>query len=168
MRFLLSVFTLIFISIVTFGQPVFRNPGIPASESFEITDYINGKIGFVTAKINISLKERNGQKYYSITANEGNIYLNEMEINYYDLTTISEKRIDLRTNSIVEHYTNPGNNIIHFFNKEKNINKNFYNKDRNIYIQDMLISFHFGDFLLRHIGAFHSNRICSNMGMPLP
>jgi hypothetical protein len=123
---------LIIYPFIIAAQPVFKNPGIPASESFEILDFINKEVGFVTTKIEITLKERNHLKYYFISVNEGNIFSDEIEVNYDDLTTISEKRVDLKTKNIVEYYTKAGN-IVHFLNNEKHINKNFQVSDKNIY-----------------------------------
>jgi hypothetical protein len=125
--------TLLLVTLATTGQPVFRNPGIPATESFEITDFIDNTIGFVTSRIDISLQERNGQKYYHIHVAEGDLYLNDIDVKYDDLTTITEKRINKKNNSIEELYENLGNGKIHFFNKEKGIDKVFENSDQNIY-----------------------------------
>jgi hypothetical protein len=133
MKYFFFFFILLSVSLFVVGQSVFKNPGISASETFEITDYIDDTVGYVTAKIDISLKERNNNKYYSIDVEEGGIYSNKIEANYNDLTTIFEKRTDLRSNTVVEDYENPENKIVHFYNKEKGINKNFNNTDRNIY-----------------------------------
>jgi len=133
MKFLLYPLVLLLLPIAAIGQPVFKNPGIAESESFEIYDYLDNTLGYVKTKVNISLKERSGQKYYHILVKEGDIFSNEIEVNYNDLTTISEKRVDLRNNSIVEYYTNNGNGVVHFFNSEKGIDKTFINKDKNIY-----------------------------------
>ena len=131
MKKILLLIILINPSIIK-SQPVFKNPGIPESESFEITNYISKEIGFVTTKIEIKTEEKNHVKYYHILVNEGNIYSNDIEVNYNDLTTISEKRVDLKTNNIIEYYTK-SNNLVHFFNSEKKINKNFQVSDNNIY-----------------------------------
>jgi hypothetical protein len=133
MKLILFYLALFLSSVLAIGQPVFKNPGIPATESFEITDFIDNTIGFVTSKIDISLLERNGQKYYHIHVAEGNLFLNDIDVNYDDLTTISEKRINKKDNSIEELYENLGNGKIHFFNKEKGIDKIFENSDQNIY-----------------------------------
>jgi hypothetical protein len=127
-------FIIVFFCIPTvYSQPVFKNPGIPMAESFEISDFINNRIGFVTARVNSVLKEEKGVKYYNITVNEGNLFLNEIEINYSDLTTISEKRTDLRSKTVIECYSNPGGNHIHFLNTEKHIDKTFKTNEKNIY-----------------------------------
>jgi hypothetical protein len=145
MRNLLFVLMLISLSRLLSGQPVFKNPGIPASEYFEISDYLDDKIGFVTAKFTITLKERDGKKYYFIQVNEGNFFLNTIEANYFDLTTITEKRTDIRTNSLVESYINKGNGIIHFYNKENKIDDDFHNGDKNIYSRNAFF-FYFRGF----------------------
>jgi hypothetical protein len=124
---------LVSLQFVSFAQPVFKNPGIPSEETYEITDYIEVINGFVTSKITISLKENNGKKYYYLFVNEGNIYSNEIELNYSDLTTITEKRIDIKSNKLIESFTNNGNNTVHFYNKEKSIDKKFNTKETNIY-----------------------------------
>jgi hypothetical protein len=133
MKLVLFSFALLFLTIATKGQPVFKNPGISDSESFEITDFIDNTIGFVTSHIDISLQERNGQKYYHIHVTEGDLFLNDIDVNYDDLTTISEKRINKKNNNVEELYENLGNGKIHFFNKEKGIDKYFENSDKNIY-----------------------------------
>lgn len=133
MKILLFISASLFLVIATLGQPVFKNPGIPESESFVITDFIDNTIGYVDTKIYISLKEKNNQKFYHIHVEEGNVFLNEIEVNYDDLTTISEKRINKKNNSVEEYYENYGNGKIHFFNKEKGIDKDFNNTDKNIY-----------------------------------
>jgi hypothetical protein len=133
MKPVLFSFALLILTLATKGQPVFKNPGIPDSESFEITDFIDNTIGFVTSKIDISLQERNGQKSYHIHVEEGNLFLNDIDVNYYDLTTITEKRINKKDGSVEELYENLGNGIIHFYNKEKGIDKKFENRDKNIY-----------------------------------
>lgn len=126
-------FALLLLATVAPEQAVFKNPGISGSEAFEITDYIDDTVGYVTAKINISVKERDREKYYYIDVDEGGIYANKIEVNYNDLTTISEKRIDLRTNAVIEYYGNIGDTAVHFFNKEKSIDKDFHDLNRNIY-----------------------------------
>ena len=133
MKFLPFALILFCSTLKDYAQPVLKNPGILESESYEIYDYINTSVGFVTAKVYSSLKERNGKKYYYINVKEGDIFSNEIELNYSDLTTISEKRVDLRTNSVVEYYSNYGDNIIHFFNKEYGLDKNFSTDEKNIY-----------------------------------
>ena len=127
------IFLVLQITLVSATDPVFKNPGIPSEESFEIKDYIDNKIGFIVAKVNITLIEKNSTKYYHVTVNEGNIFLNEIEINYNDLTTLSEKRTDLRNNTVVELFKDLGNNKVLFTNKEKKINKVFKTVDKNIY-----------------------------------
>ena len=135
MRYIIpSLFGVLILYTTLFAEkPVFNNPGIPPEESFNITDYIDDKTGFVTAKINILQKESNNAKYYNITVNEGDIFFNEIELNCSDLTTISEKRTDLRTKSVLEYFTRIGNDTIYFHNKEKRIDKKYSNNNKNIY-----------------------------------
>ncbi len=133
MKLLLFIILVLPLSSVLQAQPVLKNPHLPDAESYEIRDYIDNNIGYVTSKINISVKERNGQKYYYIYAIEGTNFSNEIELNYDNLTTISEKRIDLKTDSLAEYYTNYGHNIVHFYNREKKINRNFHTIEKNIY-----------------------------------
>lgn len=120
-------------SLLLSGQPVFRNPGITARETFEINDFVDNTIGFAPATFDIELKELNGKKIYSIKVNEGNVYLTEIEVNYQDLTTIMERRTDLRSNRLEELYVNKGNGLIHFYSREHNIDKDFHNDNTNIY-----------------------------------
>jgi hypothetical protein len=115
------------------SSQVFKNPGIADKESFEIIDFIDNKIGFVTTTVDINLFDRNGKMGYKIDVNEGGLFRDEIEINSSDLTTITEKRTDLHSNNLVELFSNTGSNVIHFVNSEKKINKNFYDKDKNIY-----------------------------------
>ncbi|NOU19754.1 MAG: hypothetical protein HOO91_19525 [Bacteroidales bacterium] len=74
MRILLFISASLFLVIATLGQPVFKNPGIPESESFVITDFIDNTIGCVETKIDISLKEKNNQKYYHIHIEKRIVY----------------------------------------------------------------------------------------------
>ena len=131
MRYIIVL--LLLYSAPIFAQPVFMNPGIPASETFEITEYIYKIKDFVTTKVNVSVRENNGRKFYLIKVEEGDFYLTEIELNYVDLTTVSEKRTDLKTKTLSESFVNLGNNKIHFFNSKKHIDKDFINKDKNIY-----------------------------------
>ncbi len=133
MRTVFIVFFSLYILICYATEPVFKNPGFPDSESYEIKDYIDDKIGFVIAKVDISVQDKKGEKIYHLSVNEGNIFFNEIDLNYNNLTTISEKRTDLRDNTIVEQYINLGNNKVYFMNKEKKINKVFNQTDSNIY-----------------------------------
>jgi hypothetical protein len=116
-----------------FAQAVFKNPGMPSLEIYEITDHIDNTIGYVNTKIASTLKESNGKKYYYIYVTEGNVFSNEIEVNYSDLTTISEKRVDLRTNTTVEYFTNNGKNLVHLFNKDKKLDKDYSTSEKNIY-----------------------------------
>ncbi len=123
---------IVFQHIILAG-PVFRNPGIPASEYFEITDFISSDVGYVTAKASINLKNRDGIKYYHVVVREGNLYINDVEINHDDLTTISEKRYDAKTNALLEAYSYDGAGRAYLFNRDKKIDKYFTVSDSNIY-----------------------------------
>ena len=114
------------------GAQVFRNPGIPRSEYFEITDFISRETGYVTAKASITLKSRNGRQYYHVVVREGNLFLNDIEVNHDDLTTISEKRFDARTGALLEAFSIDGTRA-YLYNRDKKIDKYFQAKDRNIY-----------------------------------
>jgi hypothetical protein len=133
MKIILSAFLLIYLSFTPFDKPVFNNPGLADSESFEIFDYIDPKIGYVITKVDIALQEKSGKKFYHINVVEGNYFSTEIDIKYDDLTTISEKRTDLKTKTLIESYNIVDNNTIHFFCKEKGIDKNFSTSDKNIY-----------------------------------
>ena len=86
------------------SQPVFKNPGLPDHESYVLREYLNADVGYITSKINISLKEKDNMKYYSIVVDEGGLYRNEIDVRYSDLTTISEQRLDLKSNSVVQYF----------------------------------------------------------------
>ena len=118
--------------IQIFAQPVFKNPGIPEHESFILHEYLDPDIGYVTSKIEINLKERDHLKYYEIEVHEGGYYLNRIEVRYDDLTTISEKRYDLKTNTLVHSYSKKGDTV-YFFVREKGINRKIITDDNNIY-----------------------------------
>lgn len=113
-------------------QSVMKNPGIPSSESYVIHEYLDSKTGYITSKINISLQEQNNVKYYSVVVNEGDLYRNEITINYSDLTTLSEKRMDLKQNKVVQSFVKAGNQV-HFYNAEKNLDKTITTDETNIY-----------------------------------
>ena len=115
-----------------YSQPVMKNPGLPGSESFVIREYLDAKIGYITAKVNISVKEMDNKKYYAIVVDEGGMYRNEIDLSYADFTTISEKRIDLKTKKVVQYYTKDGNTV-HFFSAEKGIDKIYITDETNIY-----------------------------------
>jgi hypothetical protein len=132
MKIIASLFFLIFIQIVSPAQPVLKNPGLPNSESFEIYELVDPKIGRVTAKVDVVLKERNHLKYYVIHINEGGFFSNEIEIRYSDLTTISEKRTDLKTNTVIQYFKK-SNDTIKFYSAEKGINKTIVTSETNIY-----------------------------------
>jgi hypothetical protein len=132
MKYTIQLFTLFFIEFNLFAQPVFKNPGLPDSESYEINEHLDSKVGFIATKINIELKERDHSKYYVITVNEGNLFRNVIEVNYSDLTTISEKRTDLHTNTVIQYFIKD-NDKIQFCNSEKNVKKNIQTSETNIY-----------------------------------
>ena len=114
------------------SQPVFKNPGLPNSESFEIHEYVDPQVGYALTRVNITLEQRNGEKYYKMNVYEGNAFLNEIELRYTDLTTLSEKRTDLRTNTVIQYYIKKGNTI-RFYNKEKGVDKTIESDETNIY-----------------------------------
>ena len=132
MRKLIFLILSILLSYAAFSQPVFKNPGLPDKESFILHENLDPKIGYVTSKIDIELMERNGSKYYSIQVNEGGYFLNKVELNYSDLTTISEKRYNLKTNTLEQYYIRR-NDTIHFYDKSKGVNKIIPSNETNIY-----------------------------------
>ena len=132
MKLMIHVCLLYIFQYSGFAQPVLKNPGIPASETFVIHEYLDAETGYITSTINISLKEKNNIKYYSVVINEGGLYRNEINIRYSDLTTISEKRIDLKGNNVVQYYTKTGDTV-HFYNKEKDYEKMDITDETNIY-----------------------------------
>jgi hypothetical protein len=138
------ILCLILGNILIDAQPVFSNPGIPDSESFELYELVDPSIGRAITKFNVKLLDQNGKKYYSIQVNEGTFFRNEFEINYNDLTTISEKRTDLRTGKMIRLYSKTGNKV-HFCNPEKGIDKNVVTDETNIY-SPLAIFFSFRGF----------------------
>ena len=133
MKLLTFLAFFIFYFSATIKEPVLKNSGIPSSEHYKILDHIDNKIGYVIASVDTTLEEKNGKKYYSILVKEGDVFLIEIELNYSDLTTVSEKRTDIKNKCVIESYTYQGNNKVLFINKEKNINKVFNVDDANIY-----------------------------------
>jgi hypothetical protein len=130
----LMLIIIIFITIPAFSaQPVLNNPNIPVQEYFEVSDRLDKGIGYVTAKIKISMREENGQRFYYVRSREGDHFDNEMKLRHDDLTTIFEKRIDLRSNSATEAFQDLCNGIIYFFNKDNKIDKQFKKTDDNLY-----------------------------------
>lgn len=117
---------------LSLAQPIFKNPGIPASESFEIYELFDPIVGRVTTKVDVALHEQNGLKYYTARVNEGGLFLNEIKMNYNDLTTVWEKRTDLKTGKVVQSYRKTGDTI-YFYNTDKGINKTFVTHETNIY-----------------------------------
>jgi hypothetical protein len=132
MKLITPLLVLLFIEYDILSQPVFKNPGIPDSETYEINEHFDMKVGNIITKINIELKERDHSKYYAIHVNEGNLYTNEIEVNYSDLTTISEKRTSLETNTLVQYFIKNGDKV-QFGNLEKGVKKNFQTSETNIY-----------------------------------
>ncbi len=124
---------LCFLGLLSADTPVFKNPGIPAREYLEIKDYINKDIGFVLGKVNSELKQEKGKKYYEILVWENKHYQNKLKLNYDDLTTISEQRIDGRTGKVIEEFGQSQNGNITFKNSDKAINKYYYDADHNYY-----------------------------------
>lgn len=109
----------------SFALAVFSNPGIPAVETYQVKNYINKDIGFVTASIKIELRKNDkGKPYYYLEGQDGAYYKNIAKVNYADLSTISEEKYDLKKNELVERIivTKKGNTL---FNKEKDINKKY-------------------------------------------
>lgn len=121
------------LGFLTADAPVFKNPGIPSSEYFEIKDYINQNVGFVLGKVNLELKEYKGKKYYEVLVWENTHYQNKLKLNYADLTTISEQRIDGKTGKVIEEFGQSQNGNITFKNSEKGIEKYYYDNDHNYY-----------------------------------
>jgi hypothetical protein len=113
-------------------QPVFKNPNLPDSESFEIYELLDPSIGRVLTEINVKLKEKDHLKFYCIKVNEGGLFTNEIEVNYDDLTTISEIRTDLKKGRVIQSYKKSGDTV-YFFNDEKGINKTITTNETNIY-----------------------------------
>ncbi len=134
-KFLKTTIILYFLILNLFNclaQPVFKNPGLPGSESFEIYELVDPKIGRVTTQIDIMLIVQNHLKYYMVHVKEGDLFLNTIKVRYTDLTTISEKRTDLRTNTVIQSYEKSGDTV-KFYNAEKGINKTFITHETNIY-----------------------------------
>jgi hypothetical protein len=132
MKFIYTTILIVLIARGISSQPVFKNPGLPDSESFELKEYFDPVVKYVTTKISVNLKERNGLKYYYVYVNEGNKFTTEMEINYNDLTTISEKRVDLSNNTVTESFTHTANRV-HFCNKAKKVDLKVETDEKNIY-----------------------------------
>ncbi len=132
MKNLSFIFLLCLPGYLALSQPVFRNPGLPDHELYVIHEYLDAKTGYITSKIEINLKERDGVKFYSMLVDEGGLYRNEIDVRYQDLTTISEKRIDLKTNTVVQYYIKTGDSVL-FYNAEKDIDKKMSTRETNIY-----------------------------------
>jgi hypothetical protein len=128
--FVLSV--ILFNELHILSQPVFKNPGLPVSETYEILEHFNNKVGYITTKINIELKESSNSKYYLIHVIEGNLFANEIEVKYSDLTTVSEKRTNLLTNK-VEQYFIKTDDSVHFYSSEKDVKRDIKTNETNFY-----------------------------------
>jgi len=114
------------------AQPVFSNPGIPTRESFSIHEYLDEETGYITSKINISADNEEHPQFYLIHVNEGGLYTNEIKIRYNDLTTVSEKRTNLKTNSVTQYYVKSGDSV-HFYVETKNLHRDIETDETNIY-----------------------------------
>lgn len=126
-------FTLFFsITVYSFPQPVFKNPGIPDNESFTIHEYLDTNTGYITSRVNVSLVQQDNKKYYLIRVNEGDLFINEIKVNYSDLTTISEKRFDVKTKKAIQYFIRT-NDSVRFYNKEKDVYKYIRTDETNIY-----------------------------------
>jgi hypothetical protein len=132
MKTIFTILLLLFNLSGILAQPVFKNPGIPTNESFEIYEMLSPQIGRVNTKIYITQHDFNKQKCYSIHIYEGGYFLNDIEVKATDLTTISEKRTDLKTNKVIQYFTRSGDTI-KFYNAEKSVNKTIISDERNIY-----------------------------------
>jgi hypothetical protein len=117
---------------ICLAQPVFRNPGLPDTEKYEISELVDPALGRYITDVSVRLTKQNNRKFYTLSANEGNLFVNEVEINYSDLTTISEKRTDLKTGKIIQSFHKKGDTI-HFYNAEKAADKTFITDEINIY-----------------------------------
>jgi len=118
---------------LSFSQiPVLKNPGIPSAKHYTITDRLDSG-EWVTTDIKISLVDEVGKKHYKVIINEGSYFLNDIDLNFDDLTSISERRTSIKDNSLVENYAYKGDNTVYYFYREKGIDKNFKVSDNNIY-----------------------------------
>jgi hypothetical protein len=129
----LPVFLLfILISYTGNAQPVMKNPGLPARESFAIHELVDPSLGYATTHVNVSLLGQGQEKYYAIQVREGNYFQNDIRVRYDDLTTLSETRTDLRTNKIIQSYKRTGNRI-RFVDNTKQVDKIYNTDETNIY-----------------------------------
>jgi hypothetical protein len=128
--FILSFF--IIIGDTHAGSPVFRNPGLPDEFSLMLRDRIDPKTGWVTAHAEILKFSAGGNAYYKITSTEGDLFRTVITIKADDLTTVSEKRYDVKTGECIESFEN-NNGAVAFYNKEKDFNKKLKAGDHNVY-----------------------------------
>ncbi len=113
-------------------EPVLKNFGLPAAESFEISEVVDPVIGRVDTKVDVKLTEKNGSRFYLIHIVEGDFFSNEIWLKYNDLTTVSEKRTDLKTGKVIQSYS-ISHDTIHFFSAAKKIDKKIISHETNIY-----------------------------------
>ena len=161
-----GTFTLIvlYIAVSTAGaQPVFRNPGIPENESFTIHEYMNDKTGYIFSQIQVTLENKEHPAYYIIHANEGGLFTNDIKIRYDDLTTVSEKRTDLKTNLVIQYYVKSGDSV-HFYVETKKLHRDIETDETNIY-SPLAYFFTFRGFPLEPVKLYHSKPTCTSMAM---
>jgi hypothetical protein len=114
-------------------KPALRNPGLPARWSMDIRDYLDAAGGYVTAHTTVSLVQEAGRRYVSVACREGDYYSTEIRLNYADLTTVWEKRTDLRSQAVVEQYAWVDRDHVRFTSARKPLDREFHVADRNIY-----------------------------------
>lgn len=132
MKLKILVFLFYIFEFSGFTQPVMKNPGLPDRESFVIHEFLDAETGYITSKINLRLEEKDNMKYYAIVIDEGGLYRNEINIRYSDLTTISEKSVDLKDNRLVKYFMKT-DDTVHFYYAEKGIDKIYKTDETNIY-----------------------------------
>jgi hypothetical protein len=119
--------------VASSAPPVLRNPGLPTRFTMEIRDHLDDKRGYVTAVISIAQQQDSCGKFYAVACREGDAYANDIRLNCADLTSVSEKRTDLRSGSVIEQYQRRDRGRVHFTNAEKRINRDFAIADDNVY-----------------------------------
>ena len=120
------------LTVAVSAQPVFHNPGIPENESFTIHEYLNDETGYIFSQIQVTVDNKEHPAYYIIHANEGGLFTNDIKIRYDDLTTVSEKRTDLKTNSVTQYYVKSGDSV-HFYVETKNLHRDIETDETNLY-----------------------------------
>jgi hypothetical protein len=103
------------------APPPLRNNNFPDKARYQIKDYIDRNVGFVTADITIDTVSVDGRKYIRLESYEGGYYRNSATLNYDDFTTVEEKRYD-RQGQLVESFARLADGGINFFHKDRNIN----------------------------------------------